>query len=81
MAPITEQIKPAVWPSLYQCRVRPTNPAKNEPAMPSKIVIKKPPGSFPGIRSLATIPMKRPIIIVQSIVIINKPASGGSAFC
>src|SRR5208337_2208438 len=65
IAPTTDIINPADCPSLYQPNTRPRYPAMNEPASPSNIVTIHPPGSFPGIRNLATAPMIRPINAVH----------------
>jgi len=45
------------------------------PAMPSRIVTIKPPGSFPGINSLAIAPTTRPTRIVERIAIVNRVVS------
>jgi hypothetical protein len=37
------------------------------PAMPSRIVMMQPPGSFPGINNFAIAPMTNPMIRVQMI--------------
>src|SRR5438067_8447674 len=64
IAPITEAMKPAGSPGSYQPTARPRYPATSAPAIPSRIVIRQPPGSRPGISSFATAPMIRPITIV-----------------
>src|SRR6266403_2176467 len=61
IAPITEAMKPAGSPGSYQPTARPRYPATNAPAIPSKIVMRQPPGSRPGISSFATAPMIRPM--------------------
>ena len=71
MAPIIDAMKPAGRPGSYQPMARPRNPATNAPAMPSRIVIKQPPGSRPGISSFAIAPTTKPIISVPRIVAIN----------
>src|SRR4029077_17238387 len=47
----------------------------NAPAMPSRIVTIKPPGSFPGINSFAITPTTRPTRIVERIAIVNRVVS------
>src|SRR3954468_10570771 len=49
------------------------NPPMSEPAIPSSIVTMKPPGSFPGIRSLAIKPTTRPNTIHDRIAIARPP--------
>src|SRR6266550_8261838 len=61
IAPITEAMKPAGSPGSYQPTARPRYPATSAPAIPSRIVIRQPPGSRPGISSFATAPMIRPM--------------------
>src|SRR5690242_9515442 len=51
---------PTGSPSRYQPSARPMTPPKNAPTMPRRIVMMKPPGSRPGMRSLATTPTARP---------------------
>jgi hypothetical protein len=65
IAPTTEKMKPAGCPSWYQPMVLPRNPARNDPAIPSRIVMMHPPGSRPGVSSFATIPMTPPMMTVQ----------------
>ena len=48
---------------------RPTKPPSTAPTMPSSIVTMMPPGSFPGIRSLAIAPTTRPKTIHPRIPI------------
>ena len=48
IATMTEAIKPAPWPALYQPMNCPMIPARNEPAIPSRIVMIKPMFSLPG---------------------------------
>src|SRR5438552_9548077 len=50
---------------------RPMNPPSNAPAMPSRTVTMKPPGSRPGIRSLAMIPTISPKKIHARIPIVT----------
>ena len=71
MAPIIEAMKPAGCPGSYQPMARPRNPATNAPAMPSRIVIKQPPGSRPGISNFAIAPTTKPITSVPRTVAIN----------
>src|SRR4029077_5860128 len=71
VAPVIEAMKPAGRPGSYQPMARPRNPATKPPAMPSRIVIKQPPGSRPGISSFAIAPMTKPITSVPRIVAIN----------
>src|SRR5512133_1041181 len=71
MAPMTEAIKPAGCPGSYQPIARPRNPATKAPAMPSRMVIKQPPGSRPGIRNFAIAPTTKPITSVPRIAPIN----------
>src|SRR5436190_5931255 len=71
MAPMTEAMKPAGCPGSYQPTTRPRNPATKAPAMPSRMVIKQPPGSRPGIRNFAIAPTTKPIISVPKIAPIN----------
>src|SRR4051812_23786037 len=54
--------KPADRSAAYQPRVRPKYVATKEPATPRAIVIQMPPGSFPGMNSLAKAPTIRPMI-------------------
>ena len=57
IATMTEAIKPAPWPALYQPMNCPMIPARNDPAIPSRIVIIKPMFSLPGTTSLAMRPI------------------------
>src|SRR5262245_12643891 len=64
-APMIEAMKPPLCPSAYQPRARPTKPARTDPPMPSSIVTITPPGSRPGMSSLAIAPATKPIMIIQ----------------
>src|SRR5436190_21568831 len=66
MAPRIEARMPGPWSGRYHPAARPRKPAMNEPATPSNIVTMMPPGSFPGIASLARAPTIRPMIKLQS---------------
>jgi hypothetical protein len=63
MAPTMLARKPAFSFGPYHPKDRPRKVANNAPPMPSNVVIINPPGSFPGIRSLAITPAKKPIMI------------------
>jgi hypothetical protein len=65
MAPITDAMNPADDPSWYKPMARPIKVATKDPAIPSSIVMIIPPGSLPGIRSLAIAPITSPMINVQ----------------
>src|SRR4026207_958470 len=52
---------------------RPMKPPTRAPAMPSSIVTMKPPGSLPGIKSLAMMPTTRPKTIHERIAIDPPP--------
>src|SRR5262245_29942831 len=56
---------PAVCPPPYQPSAPPRKLATNAPATPSPIVIQMPPGSLPGMTSLASAPAMRPTRAVQ----------------
>src|SRR3954468_10577557 len=63
IAPRNDIRKPALSLGPYQPAARPTQPPSSAPAMPSSIVTMIPPGSRPGITSLASAPTIRPKII------------------
>src|SRR5687768_487496 len=66
IAPITEAMIPGPVPgSEYQPRARPMNPANRAPATPISMVTMIPPGSRPGMISLAIAPTTNPIIKVH----------------
>src|SRR5215510_1610235 len=66
IAPRIDAINPAGCPPLYQPTARPSQPATTDPAMPNNIVTMTPPGSRPGMMSLANTPTIRPTTIIQS---------------
>src|SRR3954469_25574070 len=55
-APTTDMISPADCPSWYQPTALPSQVATIDPAMPSRMVTMNPPGSLPGVMSLASAP-------------------------
>src|SRR3989442_1925415 len=59
-APTTAMMKLAASPSRYRPSTRPSQPPSIAPTMPSTIVRMIPPGSLPGMISLATSPTTRP---------------------
>src|SRR6266404_1834284 len=60
MAPI----KPAAWPCSYQPMRCPSQVAKIEPTIPSRVVTMNPPG--PPTKNLAIAPARNPIMMIQS---------------
>jgi hypothetical protein len=60
IAPSTDARNPAGCPAPYQPISRPNHAARNDPPMPSRMVMMKPPGSRPGNRSFAKIPTINP---------------------
>ena len=48
-------------------KMRPIQVPTSAPAIPSRIVMMQPPGSFPGINSFAIAPITRPTRMVQMI--------------
>src|SRR3954449_3298553 len=56
-------------------------PPMSEPAMPSRMVTMKPPGSLPGIRSLAMNPTTSPNTIHDRIAIAHPPFFLGCVLC
>ena len=62
-APTMAAMKPAPSPVRYQPIAWPSQPATTAPAIPSRTVMMHPPGSRPGISSLAMAPAKPPITI------------------
>src|SRR5262245_55525547 len=74
MAPTTDIRNPAPSLGPYQPIVRPNQPASSAPQMPSRMVMMKPPGSRPGMRSFATTPTIRPKRIQPRIPTIPVPS-------
>src|SRR4051812_8589198 len=65
-APIIEAMIPGPSPgSLYHPSARPKKPAKSAPATPMSMVTMIPPGSRPGMMSLAIAPTTNPMIKVH----------------
>src|SRR5262245_6856022 len=60
MAPSVDISSPAGSPGAYKPANRPIAPPSNAPAIPRSAVMTKPPGSFPGISSVAMMPTIRP---------------------
>src|SRR5262249_2354280 len=73
--PTIDARKPAGSPAVYQPTARPIQPATTDPAIPNKIVMIIPPGSRPGMMSLAITPTTKPIIIIQSTCMAPTPLS------
>src|ERR1700730_14555205 len=67
---------PTGSPSPYQPTSRPRKPPTRDPTIPRSAVMKKPPGSRPGIRNLATIPTARPKSIHPMMYIALSPSKG-----
>src|SRR5215813_5163445 len=74
-APTTDAMKPAGSPSLYQPTARPIRPAISDPPIPSRIVTMTPPGSCPGMMSLANAPTIKPTTIIHSKYMLKPPFS------
>src|SRR5262249_60878650 len=60
---------PAAWVGPQKPIARPMKPPSKAPAIPSKTVTMRPPGSRPGVTNLAIIPTTRPKRIHDRIVI------------
>src|SRR5712671_727119 len=67
MAPI----KPAAWPCSYQPMRCPSQVAKIEPTIPSRVVTMNPPG--PPTKNLAIAPARNPIMMIQSQCSMSAP--------
>jgi hypothetical protein len=65
IAPSVDMMNPARWPGAYKPISLPTTPATSAPPIPSSMVTKMPPGSFPGMMSFASAPTINPINIIQ----------------
>ena len=76
---MTEAIKPAPSPALYQPMNCPMTPARNDPAIPSRMVVIKPMFSLPGWINLAMRPMTKPNTIVQMMPMFLPPEVGCEA--
>src|SRR5574339_423204 len=66
-------MKPAGSPGAYRPRAWPTKPPSRAPTMPSTIVTMMPPGSRPGINSLAIAPTIKPKTIQPRMPIAHLP--------
>ena len=73
-APRNDIRNPAACPGPYRPIARPMSPPTTAPAIPSYIVTMMPPGSRPGITSLASAPTTRPITIHPITVMASPPA-------
>src|SRR6266550_4701050 len=69
IAPTIDARNPAESFGPYQPAARPIQNAINAPAIPSSVVMINPPGSFPGIISLAMSPTMNPMIIIPIMCI------------
>src|SRR5258706_16151787 len=69
MAPTSDIRNPAASFGPYHPSARPIDPPTIAPAMPSNIVTIQPPGSRPGISSLAIAPATKPKMIHDRIPI------------
>src|SRR5438128_1132788 len=67
MAPM----KPAAWPCSYQPMRCPSQVAKIEPTIPSRVVTMNPPG--PPTKNLAIAPARNPIIMIHSQCSMSAP--------
>src|SRR6266436_4110875 len=67
MAPM----KPAAWPCSYQPMRCPSQVAKIEPTIPSRVVTMNPPG--PPTKNLAIAPARNPIMMIQSQCSMSAP--------
>src|SRR5262245_61185889 len=65
MAPTVDPINPVELPGAYHPTACPRKVATKEPATPRAMVIITPPGSFPGMMSLASAPATSPMTRVQ----------------
>ena len=88
MAPMIEAMMPGLLAgSRYMPTARPRKPATNEPAMPSSIVTMMPPGSLPGMNSLASAPTIRPTMSMARMCMmissypLEKQKAGRAAAC
>lgn len=64
IAPIIEAKNPACCPGAYQPSARPSHDARRAPPIPISVVMMKPPGSRPGVRSFAIRPTIKPTIML-----------------
>ncbi len=60
MAPLTAMTNPTGPPDRYQPTALPIHPPSSAPALPNAMMMIDPPGSHPGIKSLATLPTTSP---------------------
>ncbi len=72
---MTAPMNPAESPGWYQPTSLPSRVESSAPATPSAMVIKKPPGSLPGIRNLAIAPAMKPMMIIHNRFSMYPPLS------
>src|SRR5262245_30306113 len=66
MAPSVDPMSPVELPAVYHPTACPRKVARNDPAIPSAIVMNIPPGSFPGMIIFAKAPATSPTMRVQT---------------
>src|SRR5438132_6158681 len=70
IAPRVDARTPADGPGAYHPPDRPRKPATTEPAIPSSMVTIIPPGSCPGMMTLAMAPTTNPTMIIHNKCIV-----------